>query len=589
MLQSFDVTVRPTDAPPRVARLRAWMAQEGLDGFIVPRADAYQGEYVAPCDARLAWISGFTGSAGFAAILTDSAAVFTDGRYRMQVRTQTDALTFETVDWPTGLSDWLPTMLPAGGRVGFDSVAAYRPRDGRAASAAGHRDGRRLQRRRCGARGSPRRAVRPDERLSRPLAGGATTESVAQIADALGALGLDAYVTNQPDAVAWLLNVRGTDIARTPVAQAFAVVHADASVDLVCDPSKAEPVARHLGTDVRVVPPAEFADLLSGLDGSTGFDPATCPVAVAEALPQGKPVADPIAIPKAVTARRNRRHHRGASARRRGHGALPSLARRRRPADVTEVGVARALEGFRRDTNQLRDISFETIAGSGPNGAIVHYRVDGDGPAAGGRSGHPGRFRRTISRRNHRHHAHRSADGAARRDRARLHARAAGLDRGFAGPVPARGGRVPSRRAGTRAALGGAPRLRSRHRAWRGRVPQRARGAAAAEPCLGYALATGRILSNEPGYYREGAFGIRIENLIHVVEAVRPQGGDDRDMLAFETLTWVPIDRRLIDGSLLLERRTHLARRLPRRRCRADRPRVDGADRDWLMRMTAPL
>ena len=592
MFQTFKATARPDDAPPRVALLRAWMRAGGLDGFIVPRADAHQGEYVAPRDARLAWISGFTGSAGFAVVLTDRAAVFTDGRYRMQVRTQTDRGTFETLEHPgTGLAGWLPEALPSGGRVGFDpwlhtvrELAILREMPGieMIASANGV----------DAVRGDlPPAPGAPMTAYPERLAGRGHREKRREIADALGGLSLDAFVTNQPDAIAWLLNIRGADIDRTPVAQAFAVVHADASVDLVCDPAKAGPVLGHLGPDVRICPPDTMPDLLHGLAGPTGFDPATCPVAMAEALHDARPVDDPISLPKAIksaaeiAATTEAHLHDGA--------AMVRFLRwldEDRPADITEIGVARALEQFRRDTNHLRDISFETIAGSGPNGAIVHYRVDegtdrplrGDpvilvdsgGQYLGGTTD----ITRTVPLMDPSpeiaHIFTRVLQGMIAVSRVRFPRGVAGCHLDALARAPLWSGHRDydhgtGHGVGVYLGVHEGPQRISRV----SQVP----------------LQPGMILSNEPGYYREGAFGIRIENLIHVVEAVRPEGGDIRDMLAFETLTWVPVDRRLIEVALLSpDERAWLD---AYHAGVADRigPRVSGADRDWLMRMTAPL
>ncbi|MGB3555049.1 MAG: aminopeptidase P family protein [Jannaschia sp.] len=592
MFQTFDVTARPEAAPPRVARLRAWMAEAGLDGFLVPRADAYQSEYVAPADARLEWISGFTGSAGFAVILRDRAAVFSDGRYTVQVRAQTDRDTFETVDWPkTGLATWLPEALPDGGRVGFDPWLHTVREVERLEVLEG-----------IEMFPSPNgvdavwndRPAPPSGAMSvwpAHLAGRDAEAKRHEIAEALRAAGLAAFITNQADSIAWLLNVRGSDIARIPIAQAFAVIHADASVDLICTPEKVAPVADHLGPAVRVTAPDEMEALLAALDGTVGYDPAACPVALARALPDGRAAEDPLALPKAVKstaeiAATTEAHLRDGVAMVRFLRWLDE----ERPVDATEITVARALETFRRETNHLRDISFESIVGSGPNGAIVHYRVneESDRPLAGDPvllvdSG--GQY----------------LDGTTDITRTVpltdppepiAHA----FTRVLQGMIAVSRTMFPRGVAGCHLdALARAP-LWAEHRDYDHGTghgvgvylgvhegPQRISRAS------DIALRPGMILSNEPGYYREGEYGIRIENLLVVVVATRPEGGDDRDMLAFETLTWVPIDRRLVKAALLSpDERTWLdtyhagvAERLT--------PLLHGADRDWLLRMTAPL
>ncbi|WP_371155064.1 aminopeptidase P family protein [Jannaschia sp. 2305UL9-9] len=592
MFQTFDVTARPQDAVPRVARLRAWMAKTGLDGFIVPRADAFQGEYVAPCDARLAWISGFTGSAGFAVILADRAAVFADGRYKVQVRVQTDRDTFETVDWPaTGLANWLPEAVPNGGRIGFDPWL-HTPDEMQKLS------------------GLPGITMVPcdngvdaiwDDRPPRPqgrvtawpkaLAGKGDETKRAEIAADITAAGAEAAVLTQPEAICWLLNIRGSDLARSPLVLAFAVLHADGRLDLFSDPEK----FADLGPDPAITLRHwdDFVPAIEALTCPVLLDPKTAPIAVADALSQATVIhgADPTALPKAVKS--DAEIAATTEAHLRDGAAMVRFLRwldEDRPDDLTEIGVARALEGFRRDTNHLQDISFETIAGSGPNGAIVHYRVneDTDRPLAGDPvilvdSG--GQYidgttdiTRTIP----------LMDPPEEVSHA--------FTRVLQGMIAVSRTMFPRGVTGAHLdALARAP-LWAEHRDYDHGTghgvgvylgvhegPQRLSRAS------NVALRPGMILSNEPGYYREGGFGIRIENLIVVVEAQRPEGGDDRDMLAFETLTWVPIDRRLIRGDLLSpdERRwidayhAGVAERLA--------PRLDGADRDWLMRMTAPL
>ena len=591
VFQSFDVTARPDAAPPRVAALRDWMASRGLDGVLVPRADAFQGEYVAPCDERLAWLTGFTGSAGFAVILRDRAAVFTDGRYAVQVRAQTDPGTFETVDWPgTRLADWLPGAMPDGGRLGYDpmlhtvrEIEALEGLDGIGLVKTENPvdaiwDGR------------PPRPCAPMTAWPDALAGATAAEKRTRIARSLGEP--TAFVSNQPDAIAWLLNIRGADIARTPVAQAMAVIHADASVDLVCDPSKAAPVAGHLGPEVRVTAPDRLERLLSGLSGPVGFDPAACPVAIRDMLAEPVAMIDPIALPKACKTEAELAATRAAHLR--DGVAMARFLRwldEERPRGATEISVVRALEGFRRDTGALRDISFETIAGSGPNGAIVHYRVtdetdrtlDGD-PVILVDSG--GQY----------------LDGTTdvTRTVALVDAPPEDVTRAFTrvlqGMIALSRAVFPRGVSGAHLdALARAP-LWMEHRDYDHGTGHGVgvflgvhEGPARISRASDVPLAPGMILSNEPGYYREAAFGIRIENLVAVGEAGRPADGDDRAMLAFETLTWVPIDRRLIDAGLMSRDERAWLDAYHAEVERRIGPDLDGADRAWLARACAPL
>ena len=590
MFQTFDVTARPDAAIPRVARLRDWMATHDLDAVLVPRADMYQGEYVAPRDERLAWATGFTGSAGFAVVARDRATVFTDGRYGVQVRAQTDPGTFETVAWPTtSLSDWLTAAFPDGARIGFDpwlhtvrEMAALGALDGIAMVPAGNG---------VDAAWTDRPAPPDADIAAYPddLAGRTAQAKREAIAAALASRA-DAFVVTQPDAVCWLLNVRGGDIARTPIVQAMAVIHADATADLICDPRRAAAVADHLGPAIRVVPPGDAEALFRALP-RTGFDPATCPVALRDLLADPVEMPDPVALPKARKS--DAEVAATAEAHLRDGAAMARFLRwldEDRPDGLTEIGTVRALEGFRRGTDALRDIAFDTIAGAGPHGAIVHYRVnvetdrpvgtdtllliDSGGQYLDGTTD----VTRTIA-------IGRPPGGAVR-----------AFTRVLQGMIAVSRTRFPVGVAGCHLdALARAP-LWAEHRDYDHGTGHGVgvylgvhEGPARISRASQVPLEAGMILSNEPGYYREGEWGIRIENLVVVRDADRPEGGDDRAMLRFDTLTWVPVDRRLIDASLLS----------PDDRAWLDAyhagvldrigPRLDGADLRWLRAACAPL
>ncbi|MCK0167312.1 aminopeptidase P family protein [Jannaschia sp. S6380] len=592
MFQTFDVTARPDAAPPRVAALRAWMKKAGLDAFLVPRADAHQGEYVAPCDERLAWISGFTGSAGFAVILADRAAVFTDGRYTVQVAAQTDPATFEVVDWPTTrLADWLPQAMPDGGRLGFDpmlhSVAELEkiralPRI-EAVAATNGVDTVWTDR--------PAPPSAPMSAYPVELAGRTAQDKRTEIGAAIAEAGASSFVTNQPDAIAWLLNIRGADIARTPIAQAFAAIHAGGTVDLICDPAKAAPVADHLGDGVRVVPAGSLMDLLADLPARAGYDPTTCPVAMFEALEDPVAISDPLALPKA--RKTDAEIAATVEAHLRDGAAMVRFLRwldEGRPGDATEIDVVRALEGFRRDTNALRDISFETIAGSGPNGAIVHYRVNEESNRTLDRDSvllvdSGGQYldgttdvTRTVPL------------GQPPRDIAHAFTRV------LQGMIAVSRARFPIGVAGAHLdALARAP-LWAEHRDYDHGTGHGVgvylgvhEGPARISRASQVPLAPGMILSNEPGYYRAGEYGIRIENLVVVRAAERPDGGDDRRMLSFRTLTWVPIDRRLILRELLSPDELAWIDAYHAGVVERLSDRLDEGDMAWLTRMCAPL
>ena len=597
MFQSFDVASRPDQGPPRLAALRTAMAAQRLDGFIIPRADAHQGEYVAPCDARLAWLTGFTGSAGFCVVLSQIAGVFIDGRYRMQVRAQV-ADVFTPVHWPeVKLADWLIEQLPDGGAVGFDpwlhtvdEVAKLREKLGPKAITLKPTDN--LVDPLWTDRPAP-----PDAKFTAyPLefAGESHADKRGRMGKLLADAGQDVAVLTLPDSIAWLLNIRGTDVTCNPVPQAFALLHANARCDLFCRPGKADDVTAHLGDAVRIRPEAEFAAALAALTGTIRLDHKSAPQHLAEVMTglQVVNAPDPCILPKArknpvEIAGSQAAHVRDAVAMVQFLCWLDAEAPK---GGLTEIDVVTALEGFRRATNALRDISFETICGAGPHGAIVHYRVTTDT----NRPVNPGELllvdsggqyldgttdiTRTV------------AVGPIPPDAAACYTRVlqgviaisrARFPRGVGGQHLDALARFPLWTAGMDYDHGtghGVGAYLSVHE-----------GPAGISRRSDVALDPGMILSNEPGYYREGAFGIRIENLIVVREAPAIPGGDDRKMLDFETLTWVPLDRRLIDPDLLSapERAwvdTYHAGVLAK-----IGPKVDGAVLAWLTAACAPL
>ncbi len=561
MFQSFDVTSRPEDGPPRLAALREEIATAGLDGFLVPRADAHHGEYVAPHDERLSWLTGFTGSAGFCAILANVAGVFIDGRYRVQVRSQVDLEFFTPVNWPEEkLSDWLAAQLPDGGRVGFDPwLHSVEEITGLRKHGAGAGIELVACRNLVDAIWDDQPAPPKGPVRVHPLdhAGEPHEEKLRALGGALTLRGETACVLTLPDSIAWLLNIRGSDIARNPVPHSFAILHASGELELFCAPEKLSGEIRaHLGATVQCQPTAAFGPALRSLQGPVRLDRASAPVWVADQL-SGTEVRlgrDPCLLPK---ARKNASELKGMEAAHLRDAAamcrfLCWLDTAAPAGGLTEIDVVRRLEEERRSDPLLRDISFETIAGTGPHGAIVHYRVseesnreivpgdillvDSGGQYADGTTD----ITRTI------------ATGDVTQEQKACFTRVLqGMiaistllwPSGLAGRDLDSLARAPLWRAGMDYDHGtghGVGAYLSVHEG-----PQRL------SRTSDVPLQTGMILSNEPGYYREGAFGIRIENLIHVVPAPALPGADAREMLAFATLTWVPIDRRLILPEML--------------------------------------
>ena len=585
-------------------KLRAEMADDGLDAFLVPRGDAHQGEYVAPSDERLAWLTGFTGSAGFAAVLTDRAAVFADGRYTIQLRAQIDPQVFEPVDWPgTLLSNWLCDALSPGDLVGFDpwlhTVSEIEDmREKLSACQVEMTESLNLIDRIWPDR--PGRPTAPVTGWPIELAGQAHRAKRDSIAADMVREGHKATVLTLTDSVAWLLNIRGGDVPRTPVALAFAILYNSGRAELFVDPAKTEGLEAHLGPNVKVVHPDQFEEALRQLEGPVCIDPARAPHEVARILAEARTEIvrqpDPVIARKAVKnaaeiAATTDAHLRDGVAMCR---FLRWLDRNTETmsgtAPLTEIDVVQALEGFRHGTGELRDVSFDTIAGAGPNGAIVHYRVtdNTNRPLARGElllvdSG--GQYldgttdvTRTMAigqpSAEHRACFTRVLQGMIAVCRTRF-------PRGLTGRDLDALARAPLWNAGQDYDHGtghGVGVYLSVHEGPQGisrknMVP----------------LEPGMIISDEPGYYRAGAFGIRIENLVLVEEAPELDSADTRDMLSFRTLTLVPIDRRLINTAMLSNGETEWLNGyhdLVRKRLT---PLLGDETAGWLAKVTRPI
>ncbi|SDX38076.1 aminopeptidase P family protein [Litoreibacter albidus] len=587
MYQRFDDTTSPEQGPPRLRALRQEMADKGFDGFLIPRADAHQGEYVAPADDRLAWLTGFTGSAGFCAALRDVAGVFIDGRYTVQVKAQVALDQFTPVPWPSNKpGPWLKEHLPQTHKMAYDPWL-HTSAEVDAITQAG-----------VTLVPSPnlvdriwhdRPAPPMGKVIAHPLelSGEAHGDKRARLAAGLAEAGHSAAVLTLPDSIAWLLNIRGSDISRNPVPHCFAILHADATVDLFIAAPKLNEIGDHLGADIRIHAPDAFLPALAALKGQVGVDTSSAPAIVSQTITaEVVAIDDPCVLPKAcknpVEIDGTRRAHlRDAQAMVKFLAWLDA----QKPG-LTEIEVVSALEGFRRDTNALRDISFETIAGAGPHGAIVHYRctestnravqdgelllVDSGGQYVDGTTD----ITRTV------------VMGTPTREQCECYTLV------LQGMIALAMARFPRGVAGRDLdALARAPLWRNGldfdHGTGHGVGSYLCvhEGPARISRQSEVPLKPGMILSDEPGYYREGAFGIRIENLIVVQEA--PPLGDNRDQLSFETLTFVPFDRRLIAVDMLspLERRwidayhAEIAQKLD----------IQGPARDWLEAATKAL
>ena len=550
-------------AAERLAALRAELARRGLDGFVVPLSDEHQGEYVARRSQRLAWLTGFTGSAGMAIVLSERAALFVDGRYTLQAAAQVDGSLYEhrhITDEPADA--WLRSHLSP------DAALGYHPR----LHGAHGRDRLAAPCQAVGARlvaceDNPIDAVWADQPppplgpiVPHPVrfAGVEASEKRQTIAARLAEKGADAALLSAPDSIAWLLNVRGADVANSPLPHSFAIVHGEGDVDWFVDRRKLLPeVPTHLGNAVRVQAPGALAGVLDGL-AKTGkavlIDEAATPVWMVDRLTEGGARVvrggDPCALPKAC---KNEAELAGIRAAHRRDGAaltrfLAWLAAAP-PGTVTELVAVDRLAAMRAGGEHFRGPSFDTISGAGSNGAIVHYRVT----AGSNRTLKPGSLylvdsggqyldgttdvTRTVAigtpEPEHR-------DRFTRVLRGHIALATACFPRGTTGAQLDALARQFLWQAGLDYDHGtghGVGHYLNVHEG-----PQRISRLGS-----GAALAPGMVVSNEPGYYKTGAYGIRIENLVAVNEA----GDGDSGFLGFETLTLAPIDRALIDPATL--------------------------------------
>ena len=593
----------------RLVALRDELYSIQLDGFIVPLTDEHMSEYVGDYAQRLGWLTGFGGSAGTAVVLADKAAIFTDGRYTLQVREQVSADDWDYVAVPAeSVGGWLADHVRPGARIGYDPWLHTRSSVEQFRELLADRDATLVAVDR-----NPIDAIwtdRPAPSDARMIvhtdaqAGASSAEKRAIIADWLGDKRADAVVLTALDSIAWTLNVRGGDVDHTPVALAYAVVSADGTTDLFVAPEKVDDsVHQHLGNAVRLHDRAAFPAHLQLLaDKRVAIDPERAVTAIADAVEAGGGkvvwLRDPAVLAKAIKNQAEIAGHRAASAR---DGA--ALTRFLRWAEIecprggqTELSAAAKLLAFRQETGLLLDSSFETISATGAHGASPHYRVtedsnapiqlgqlflvDSGGQYADGTTdvtrvipiGQPtdemrNRFTRVLQG----HIAIATAvfpdgtsgaqiDGFARRPLWE-----AGLDFGH-GTGHGIGSYLAVHEGPQRIAAPNYP------------------GGASLEP-----LRAGMMLSNEPGYYKAGEYGIRIENLLLVEPRFIPGGDPDRAMLGFETLTFAPIERDLIDPTLLTAGERAWLDGYHARVLEVIGPELDEDERRWLAAKCAPI
>lgn len=593
----------------RLDGLRKELARRGLDGFVIPISDEHMSEYVGSYAQRLNWLTGFGGSAGSAAVLQDRAAMFTDGRYTVQVREQVSGTLYDYEDVPaTSPAKWIAEYAPEGAKIGYD---AWLHGIGWAeeAEAAFARKGIEL----VPVDGNPIDAIwddRPQASLAAAVphgdehAGRSSADKRSEVADWLKQEGYDATVVSALDSVAWLLNMRGSDVDNTPVALSYVLAHADGTAELFIAPDKVTPeLTQHLGNAVTVRDRAEFVPALEALEGKrVAVDPNHAVAGIFHALEQGGASVvrtdDPTVLPKAIKNPAEQQGHRDAQSR---DGAavarfLRWLGIEAPKGGVDELAAAAKLREFREAGGLLKDASFDTISAAAGHAALPHYKVDEDSnipipPSSIYLVDSGGQYldgTTDITRTVWIGPGEPSAEMVERNTRV------------LKGHIQLDMQKFPDR------TTGGALDALARMHLWNGGVdyghgtghgvgsflsvhegPQRISKPGGAFPGTETPLREGMILSNEPGYYKPGEYGIRIENLVLVVDA--GLADSEGKYLGFETLTMVPLDRTLVDPALLSEAEIGWWNDYHTAVYATLAPQLEGDDLAWLEEQCAPL
>ncbi len=591
----------------RLSALREELKRRGLAGFVVPICDEHMSEYVGEYAQRLGWLTGFGGSAGSAVVMANTAAIFTDGRYTVQVRDQVDGTLFDYVSVAqTKPAEWIAANAGKGDKIGYDAwlhTAAWVAAAQKAADTVGAQM--------VAVDGNPIDAVwsdqpeRSDAKLAVHLDSDAGKSSDAKRADMAAELeekGIDTAVIAALDSVAWMYNIRGDDVANTPVALAFSLLHKDGTAELFVAPEKLTPdVQAHLGNQVTIRRYDELAQQLSALAGKrVAVDPDLSVAAIAQALTAGGAqvinMRDPAVLPKAT---KNTVEQDGTRAAHIRDGAALTRFLRWCTEELvkggqTELSAAAKLREFREQTGVLKDLSFRTISATGPHGALCHYSVNEETNLAI-EDGHlylvdsGGQYldgttdvTRVI------------AVGEPTEEMRRRYTQV------LKGHIALAIARFPM---GT---PGGALDVLARQHLWADGVdyahgtghgvgsylavhegPQRIGMSAGVQSGTSEPLLPGMILSNEPGYYKEGAFGIRIENLV-IVQSAHIEGAEG-EYLEFENLTWAPLEPRLIDAALLSKTEIDWVNKYHTEVVHHIAPQLSEADRNWLHQVTAAI
>lgn len=593
----------------RLDALRKELKRQELDGFIIPISDEHVSEYVGAYAQRLAWLTGFGGSAGSAVVLADKAAMFVDGRYTVQVREQVDGSLYEYRSVPLDtIGGWLAVSAPKGARIGYDPWLHTRKWVQSVEGRLGN-SGVKL----VPVSSNPIDAVwqdQPEPSDAKAIihddkhAGRSSADKRDQIADWLKQEGYDGAVVSALDSIAWLLNVRGSDVDHTPVALSYVIAREDGTADLFIAPEKVTPdLAQHLGNAITIRDRDEFAGALSELSGKRiSVDPDYGVAAIAQLLEQGGAEVAfnrcPTILPKAIKNPVEQQGQRDAQAR---DGAavtrfLHWLHREGPSGEIDELAAAAKLKSFREEHGELRDLSFDTISAAGPHAALPHYRVDKESnipippssiylvDSGGQYSDGTTDITRTVWIGPGEPTAE-MVDRNTRVLKGHIAIAEAVFPQGTVGSQLDSFSRQFLWQAGVDFAHGTGHGVGSFLAVHEG--PQRISKAAGGQAGTDQPLMAGMIISNEPGYYKPDAFGIRIENLV-LVEP-REIDGAEGEYFGFETLTFVPLDRRLIDKDLLSGPEIAWVDAYHEKVRALLAPQLQGEDLAWLEQECAPL
>lgn len=555
MLQKFDYKKDKNNLKSRLHDLRTQMQLKGLQGYLIPRADFFQGEYVAPHDERLAFLTGFSGSAGFCCVLIKKAAIFVDGRYRIQVKQEVPD-NYEIVHWPEKqLWQWLNDNI-SNGVIGYDPDLHTTLEIDKIKTNL-FSDNITLSKTESLIdliwKDQPPYEHTNVIEQPQKFAGKTSLAKCKEIGEILQNENQDQCIITDPESISWLLNIRGNDVPRTPVVHACAAVDSEGKVDFFVELNKLNSYSLEKESHVTIHSFSNFRNYLRTLKGKSRLDIQKIPISIRDCLSNYVFSEDPCILPKAIKNMTEIKGTRKAHLRD-GIAVSNFMAwlDTQKPGDFSEVDAVKKLENLRRDLPNFKDISFDTIAGSGPNGALPHYRVttktnrkvqDGeillvdsgaqyvDGTTDITRSisiGKPSfeqkKFYTLVLK------------GMIAISRLRF-------PRGLSGRDIDALARVPLWDIGHDYDHGtghGVGVYLSVHEG-----PQRISRA------NNVILREGMILSNEPGFYKESSFGIRIENLLLVRKAQNLKNKSNRDMLTFETLSFAPLDKKLILKNIL--------------------------------------